>query len=230
MLRSSPTHEQQLVEAARRGDPHAFGRLVEPHRDRLRSRCLQVLRSDQDADDALQDALVRAWRGLHGFDGSGAVGPWLHRIATNSSLDTLQRRRRTVPIDPAADPETTDAGEVSTTRGSESPAARYEQREALELAFVVALEILPARQRAALILSEALGFSAREAAEALDTTTTSVYSALQRARRVVEDRRPERSEQTALSALDDEELRAAGERFARAMERADVETILAMVA
>jgi RNA polymerase sigma-70 factor (ECF subfamily) len=118
---------------------------------------------------------------------------------------------------------------MGAARGTETPAARYEQREALELAFVVAREMLPARQRAALILSEGLGFSAREAAEALDTTTTSVYSALQRARKVIDDRRPEHSEQTALRALDDDELRAAGERFARAMERADVETILAMV-
>ena len=227
VLRSSPsTHEQQLVEAARRGDPHAFGRLVEPHRERLRSRCLQMLRSDQDADDALQDALVRAWRGLHGFEGGASVGPWLHRIATNSSLDALSKRRRTVPIDASADMGSTVSRE---TVDPVSPAALYEQREALELAFAAAQEMLPARQRAVLILSEALGYSAREAAEALDTTPTSVYSALQRARKVVDAQRPERNEQTALRALGDEELKDQAERFAHAMERDDVDAILAIV-
>ena len=206
--------EQHLIEAARHGDERAFARLVGPHRDRLRSRCFRLLRSDQDADDALQETLVRAWRGLRGFAGGGDVAAWLHRIATNASLDALARRRRSVPIDAAA-----DADAVATVP---SPAARYEQREALELAYV-ATEVLQPKQRAALILKEGLGFSAGEAARAMGTTRAAMYSALQRARKTIDDEPPERA------VPHGRELKAAGERFARAMERADVDEILAMV-
>jgi len=214
--------EQQLIEAARRGDERAFGRLVEPHRDRLRARCYRVLRSHQDAEDALQETLIRAWRGLRGFEGGGAVEPWLHRIATNASLDALERRRRSVPVDGFADADDVAAA----TADAASPAARYERREALELAFVAASELLPARQRAALILRDALGFSGRDAATALDTTRTSVYSALQRARKVVDDHGPERAE---AGAAGDVHVQAAGRRFARAMERADVGAVVALL-
>jgi RNA polymerase sigma-70 factor (ECF subfamily) len=178
MVHAGHTREQKLVEAARRGDERAFRRLVEPHQDRLRSRCYRVLRSQHDADDALQETLVRAWRGLDGLDGNGAVGPWLHRIATNSSIDALHRRRRSVPVDASADPDATSAGATA------SPAVRYEQREALEAVFATVVNHLPERQRDALIL-DALGYSAGEAAQALDTTRTSVYSALQRARAAI---------------------------------------------
>jgi RNA polymerase sigma-70 factor, ECF subfamily len=207
--------EAELIEAARGGDERAFGLLVAPHRDRLRARCYRVLHSDEDADDALQDTLVRTWRGLQSFAG-GNVAPWLHRIATNASLDALERRRRSVPIDSSA-----DADAVAAVA---SPAARYEQREALELAYVATTEALQPRQRAALILKEALGFSADDAAEALGTTRTSVYSALQRARKAIDEEPPER----AVSRKRD--LRAAGERFARAIETGDVETVVELVA
>jgi RNA polymerase sigma-70 factor, ECF subfamily len=207
--------EQQLVEAARRGDERAFGHLIERYRARLRTRCRRILRSDHDADDALQEALVRAWRGLPGFADGGDVEAWLYRIATNASLDALARRRRTVPIDASAD--------ADAVPSAPSPAASYEQREALEHAFVAASELLPARQRAALILKDALGFSAGDAAMALGTTRTSVYSALQRARKAIDDEAPEQAMPHG------RELKAAGERFALAMERADVDEILAMV-
>jgi RNA polymerase sigma-70 factor (ECF subfamily) len=206
--------EAELIEAARGGDERAFSLLVAPHRDRLRARCYRVLRSDDDADDALQDTLVRTWRGLPGFAG-GDLAPWMHRIATNASLDALERRGRSVPID-----SSTDADAVASVP---SPAARYEQREALELAYV-ATDVLQPKQRAALILKEGLGFSADDAAQALGTTRTSVYSALQRARKAIDDEPPER----AVSRK--RELRVAGERFARAMERGDVEAVVELVA
>ena len=183
MLHAGATHERDLVEAAREGDEHAFRRLVEPHQDRLHSRCFRVLRSEHDADDALQETLVRAWRGLPGLDRERSVGPWLYRIATNSSLDALDRRRRSVPVDASADPDDEAAAAAS-------PAARYEQREALRRTVTDVLDHLPDRQRDALVLN-ALGFSAGESAQALHTTTTSIYSALQRARKVIgESREP----------------------------------------
>jgi RNA polymerase sigma-70 factor (ECF subfamily) len=175
--------ERDLVEAARRGDEHAFRRLVEPHQARLRSRCYRVLRSQHDADDALQETLIRAWRGLHRLDRERSVGPWLHRIATNSSLDALDRRRRMVPIDASADPDAQAAARAA------SPAVRYEQREALQRAFTEVLDELPERQRDAVVL-DALGYSAGETARALDTTRPSVYSALQRARKVIAEAPP----------------------------------------
>jgi RNA polymerase sigma-70 factor, ECF subfamily len=178
MLPMLPINEQGLVEAAQRGDEHAFRRLIEPHRDRLRSRCYRVLRSQDDADDALQETLVRAWRGLRGLDHDRSVGPWLHRIATNSSLDALDRRRRTVPIDSSADPDAEAAGRSS------SPAIRYEQSEAVMRTFTDVIQHLPDRQRKAVVL-DALGFTPRETARALNTTRPSVYSALQRARKVI---------------------------------------------
>jgi RNA polymerase sigma-70 factor (ECF subfamily) len=213
---------QDLADAARRGDGPAFERLIEPHRDRLRARCRRILGSDHDADDALQDALVRAWRGLHGFERGGALGPWLNRIATNSSLDLLNRRRQ-VPVS-GLDPTPVESRDLSA-----SPAASYEQREDLELAVAAVIKHLPPRQRAALVLSDALGLSGREAAQALDTTTASVNSALQRARQNVGDRLPEPDAEPALRSIGDEQLRAEIERFTRAVERDDVGEIVGLL-
>ena len=211
--------ERELVARAQAGDERAFAQLVEPHRERMRARCLQMLRSEHDADDALQDALVRAWRGLPRFAGN-SVAPWLARIATNAALDVIYRRRRSVPVAAATDP---DAAEMPDAGGAPSPAVRVEQREQVTMAYAAASELLSSRQRAALVLSDALGYSAADAADALDTTRTSVYSALQRARRVVAEH------DTTVAAIDDQRLRRDGERFARAMERDDVETMVAMV-
>src|SRR5687768_9330727 len=105
MLETLPITEQELVRAARRGDDDAFRMLIEPHRAKLHQHCRHILGSAHDADDALQDALLRAWRGLPGFGGDRPLGHWLYRIATNSSLDALKKRRQTVPIDGAAEPE-----------------------------------------------------------------------------------------------------------------------------
>src|SRR3954447_4892655 len=171
-----------LLAAARRGDEAAFGRLVEPHRAELHAHCYRMLGSIPDAEDALQEALLGAWRGLPRFEGRSSLRGLRYRIATNACLKAIERRpRRVLPIDygPAADPHD-GPGEplvesiwvdpypderLRLAGGLAGPEARYEQRESVELAFIAALQHLPARQRAVLILREVLGFSAREAAE-----------------------------------------------------------------
>src|SRR4051794_11483182 len=205
------TDEQGALQAARAGDESAFGRLVEHYRGELQAHCYRMLGSVQDAEDALQEAMLRAWRGLPRFEGRSSLRSWLYTIATNTCLNAIERRpKRVLPIDygPATDPHT-GPGEplvesvwiepypdenLGLEDGLAGPDARYEQREAIELAFIAALQHLPANQRAVLILREVLGFSAREVAEALDTSVASVNSALQRARVAVEERVPEQSQ------------------------------------
>jgi RNA polymerase sigma-70 factor, ECF subfamily len=238
--------ERHLLEAARTGDEDAFVALVEPHRPELHAHCYRMLGSLHDAEDALQDTMLRAWRGLAGMTGR-RLRPWLYAIASNVCLDACARRRRRIlPMDhgpPAAAGEPPGApleaslwiepypdGEIGLAEGLASPEARYEQREALELAFIAALQHLPPRGRAVLILREVLGFSARETAEALGSTTASVNSALQRARRAIDERLPAPSQQETLRALGDDGVRALVERFIDAFERADVEAIVALLA
>ena len=179
--------ERELLQAARRGDDDAFGRLAGPYRRQLYAHCYRMLGSAADAEDALQETLVRAWRGLPRFEGRSSVRSWLYKIATNACLRAIERRpRRVLPVDygPAADPHDGPAEPVTEAvwlepypdarlglgSGPASPEARYEQREGVELAFIAALQHLPARQRAVLILRDVLGFSARETATALETT------------------------------------------------------------
>src|SRR4051794_35895502 len=181
----------RLLEAARAGDGDAFAVLVEPHRTELHLHCYRMLASLHDADDALQDTLVRAWRGLARFEGRSSLRTWLYSIATNACLRAVERRpARTLPLDACA-PAT--PGEAPGRPLAESvwiepypderlaPAAQVEQREAVELAFVAALHHLPPLQRAVLLLRQVLGFSARETAAALQTSDAAVNSALQRA-------------------------------------------------
>jgi RNA polymerase sigma-70 factor, ECF subfamily len=239
--------EQRLLAAARSGEEDAFAALIGPHRAELHAHCYRMLGSVHDAEDALQDALLRAWRGLSGFAGRSTLRAWLYRIATNASLDAIARRpKRVLPVDygPAADPHT-PPGEPLTESvwlepypderlapeaGPAGPEARYEQREAVELAFIAALQHLPARQRAVLILREVLGFSAAETSEALETTTASVNSALQRARRTIADRLPDQSQQQTLRSLGDRRVQALVEAYVDAWERGDVEMVVSMLA
>jgi RNA polymerase sigma-70 factor, ECF subfamily len=239
-------NEAQLLEAARGGDEDSFARLVEAHRGALHAHCYRMLGSVHDAEDALQDALLSAWRGLPRFEGRSSLRSWLHAIATNACLRALERRpKRVLPIDyaPAADPHD-GLGEplvesvwvqpypdetLGLEGGLAGPEARYEQRESVELAFIAALQHLPARQRAVLVLRDVLGFSAREVAEALETTPAGVNSALQRAHKAVNERLPERSQQALLRSLDDQRLREIVEGFVDAWERADVEAVVAML-
>jgi RNA polymerase sigma-70 factor (ECF subfamily) len=241
------TDEDRLLEAAREGDERAFALLVEPYRAQLRAHCYRMLGSLSDAEDALQETMLRAWSGLARFESRSSLRSWLYRIATNASLRMIEKRpKRVLPIDygPAADPEAA-LGEPLTGSvwlepypdaqlGLEAemlgPDARYEQRESIELAIAAAFQHLPARQRAVLILRDVLGFSARETAEALDTTPVSVDSALQRAHRAIEERIPARTQQATLRAIGDAELRRIVSRFADAWERNDVDAVVAMLA
>jgi RNA polymerase sigma-70 factor, ECF subfamily len=239
--------ESELLEAASGGDEDAFRALVEPHRKGLHAHSYRMLGSVHDADDAVQDALLRAWRGLRSFEGRSSLRSWLYRITTNACLDVISRRpQRVLPTErgPVADPNHDLADAVhepvwvepyayeqhGLEEGLEVPDARYELREAVELAFIVALQHLPARQRAALILRDVLGFSSKEVAETLDTTVPSVNGALRRARKAVAERLPEQSQQATLRALGDNGIREVVERYIDAWERGDIEAILAMLA
>jgi RNA polymerase sigma-70 factor (ECF subfamily) len=239
--------EGDLLEAARYGDQDAFARLVEPYRAQLRAHCYRMLGSLPDADDALQDTLLRAWRGLARFEGRSSLRSWLYTVATNASLRAIEKRpRRVLPVDygPAVDPHDHPAqtlsepiwldpfpdGEMGLESDLLGPDARYEQRESIELAFTAALQYLPARQRAALILREVLGFSARETAEVLGTSSVSVDSALQRAHRTIDERMPARSQQETLRALGDRQVREIVTRFTQAWETHDIPGLVALLA
>ena len=238
--------DPRILEAAMRGDERAFEDLIAPHRAELHAHCYRMLGSLHDAEDALQDGLLRSWRGLDRFEGRSSLRSWLYRIATNSCLRMIERRpKRVLPTDygPAADAHS-PPGEalVESTwieplpdvvagipDGRAGPEARYEQRESVELAFVAALQHLPARQRAVLILRDVLGFAPAEIAAALDTSAAALSSALQRAHRTIDERLPEQSQQATLRALGDERLRSVVETYAEAWERGDVDAILALL-
>jgi RNA polymerase sigma-70 factor, ECF subfamily len=241
------TQERELLAAARGGDEDAYGRLVERHRGELHAHCYRMLGSVHDAEDALQEALLRAWRGLARFEGRSSVRSWLYTIATNTCLNAIAKRpKRVLPVDYGPETDPHDApGEpivesvwiepypdelVGIEDGHAAPEARYEQRESVELAFVAALQHLPATQRAVLILREVLGFSAKEVAESLETTVPSVNSALQRARAAVDERVPEQTQQETLRTLGDDEIRDLVDRYVDAWERCDVEAFAAMLA
>ncbi|HEX3930156.1 MAG TPA: RNA polymerase subunit sigma-70 [Nocardioides sp.] len=190
--------EADRMALARAGDEEAFRGLVAPYRHELLVHCYRVLGSLQDAEDALQETLLSAWRGLGGFEERSSVRTWLYRIATNRSLDAVRATARRGPqvsptVNGVAAPEPTRYGEVpwltpypddllEVADPAPGPEAIVEQHEATSLAFVTALQLLPPRQRAALLLRDVLGYRAAEAAEILDTTVESVTSALKRAR------------------------------------------------
>src|SRR3954449_3841667 len=239
--------ERPLLAAARKGDEAAFGRLVEPYRGELHAHAYRMLGSVHDAEDALQDALLRAWRALARFEGRSTLRSWLYTITTNTSLNAISRRpKRVLPIDyaPAADPHGGPGLPVAESvwmepyadekfglqDGLAGPEARYQQRESVELAFIAACQHLPANQRAVLILRDVLGFSAQETAESLETSVPSANSALQRARKTVEERLPEQSQQATLRALGDDELRGIVEDYMDALQRGDVDRMVSMLA
>jgi RNA polymerase sigma-70 factor (ECF subfamily) len=240
-------NEQRLLDLARNGDERAYDELVEPHRAELRAHCYRMLGSAHDAEDALQEALLRAWRSLGRFEGRSSLRSWLYTIATNACLRAIERRPKLVlPIDygPPADPhsppgqplvETVWVEPIADDRlapsaGLAAPDARYEQRESIELAFIAALQHLPARQRAVLILRDVLGFSAREVAGTLEMTPAAVDSALARAHRTVDDRLPQRSQQANLRTLGDERLEGLVGEYVDAWERSDIDAVVAMLA
>ena len=224
--------------AARSGDEEAFGRLVTRHRRELVAHCYRMLGSPQDAEDALQETLLAAWRGLPGFEGRSSLRTWLYRVATSVCL--RQARRRPRLLSPDAGPPRTDVADLGEPVpgpvwleplpgdlvDDEDPATAYLRRESVELAFVAALQHLPATQRAVLLLREVLGYSATETAALLATTPASVNSALQRARAAVAGQTSRSSQQAELARLGDAGRAALVDRFVGAWERADVPALL----
>ncbi len=235
-----------LIDAARNGDEVAYRDLVTPHRAELHAYCYRLTGSSADADDALQEALLGAWRGLANFEGRSSVRTWLYRITTNACLKLIERRpQRVLPVDfgPAADPhdvargrfedvpwlEPYPAAELVAAAILDSPETRYDRLESVELAFVAALQHLPANQRAVLVLRDVLGYSGEETADLLGTSTTSVYSSLQRAHRSVSERVPEQSQQAVLRAIDDDELATLIKRYVQAWDDGDVNALVELL-
>src|SRR5438067_1236707 len=231
------------MERARAGDGEAFRALTEPHRRELQVHCYRMLGSLQDAEDALQDTLLAAWQGLGGFEGRASIRTWLYRIATNRCLDALRAASRRpakewdIPgVDP---PEPTGLGEVVWLEPYPDalledamgvplgPEARYEQTESISLAFVTALQVLPPRQLAVLILRDVLGFHAKEVADMLDSTVESVNSALKRARAGLQDQQPTAADREPPPATGSPAEDAIVAKFVRAWEGADLDTLVA---
>jgi RNA polymerase sigma-70 factor (TIGR02960 family) len=218
--------------AAQSGDQDAFAELVSPHRRELRVHCYRMLGSADDADDAVQETLLAAWRGLAGFQERSSLRAWLYRIATNLCLRMAdQRKRRILSWDhgPARSPDD-DLGTPEEGPWLEpwlEPEQAYERKETIGLAFVAALQHLPANQRAVLILREVLDFPAAEVADLLDTSVPSVNSALQRARQTVAGRVQQREQQSAAVL---EEERSVVADFVEAFERRDVEALVSLLA
>jgi RNA polymerase sigma-70 factor (ECF subfamily) len=223
-----------------------FADLVESHRAELHAHCYRMLGSAHDADDALQETLLRAWRGAAGLRDAAAARSWLYAIATNVCLTELGRRqRRFLPHDfgPAAELHTPPGGpavestwlepypdeSIGLPAGRTSLDAVYDQREGVELAFVAALQHLGANQRAVLLLRDVMGFSAQEAASTLDTSVASVTSALQRARGAVSDRVPARTQQSTLKTIGDRSLHDLVGRYVDAWERCDVDAFTSLL-
>jgi RNA polymerase sigma-70 factor (TIGR02960 family) len=235
----------ELITRARAGDGEAFRELTEPYRRELQVHCYRMLGSFQDAEDALQDTLLAAWQGLEGFAGRASIRTWLYRIATNRCLNARRsaRRRPAREWDMAAvePPEPTRLGEVvwlepypdallegaiDLPLGAE---ARYEQTESISLAFVTALQALPPRQLAVLILRDVLGFHASEVADMLDSTVEAVNGALKRARASLQRRRPPTDEREAAPTPDSTSERALVAAFVRAYEAGDVDALVALL-
>jgi RNA polymerase sigma-70 factor (TIGR02960 family) len=234
-----------LLSRARAGDGDAFRALTEPHRRELQVHCYRMLGSLQDAEDALQETMLAAWQGLAGFQERSSMRTWLYRIATNRCLNALRSAHRR----PAKEWDIASIEPPEPTRLSEvvwlepypdalfedaitvplGPEARYEQTEAISLAFVTALQVLPARQRAVLILREVLGYRAAEVADMLDSTVESVNSALKRARTSLQRRLQPTGENAAPPAPDSPAEKALLEKFVRAYQSGDVDALVALL-
>lgn len=236
----------ELLELSRAGDEKAFSELARIHHSELLAHCYRMLGSMHDAEDALQEAMIRAWRALPRFDGRSSFRTWIYRIATNTSLDSIGSPvRRVLPVDQTAPANPLDGpgsplvestwiepfpdSWLGIEAGMSGPESRYEMRESVELAFVAALQLLPPNQRAVLILRDVLGFSAREVAATLEVTEASVTSALQRARRTLDEHGPEHSQQETLRTLGDDRVREIVEAYMEAMQRGDVNAVVGML-
>ncbi len=234
-----------LISRARAGEDDAFRELTEPHRRELQVHCYRMLGSFQDAEDALQDTLLAAWQGLGGFEARASIRTWLYRIATNRCLNARRsasrRPAKEWDIPGVVPPEPTRLGEVvwlepfpdalleRAIDAPLGPEARYEQTESISLAFVTALQLLPHRQLAVLILRDVLGFNANEVAHMLDSTVESVNSALKRARASLQRRRPPAPGRERPPASGSPSEDAIVAKFVSAWESADLDALLALL-
>jgi RNA polymerase sigma-70 factor (ECF subfamily) len=234
-----------LISRARAGDSDAFRELTEPHRGELQVHCYRMLGSLQDAEDAVQEALLAAWQGLRGFEERATIRTWLYRIATNQCLNARRSASRRPAIEwniPGVEPpEPSRLGEIpwlepfpdSLLEGAvgvpPGPEARYEQAESISLAFVAALQVLPPRQVAVLILRDVLGFPASEVAGMLDSTVESVNSALKRARASLQRQRPGATDRRPAPAVGSPAEEALVAKFTSAYESADVDALVALL-
>ncbi|HEY4462949.1 MAG TPA: sigma-70 family RNA polymerase sigma factor [Streptosporangiaceae bacterium] len=234
-----------LISRARAGDGEAFRELTEPYRRELHVHCYRMLGSFQDAEDALQDTLLAAWQGLAGFEGRASIRRWLYRIATNQCLNALRsasrRPAREWDIPGVEPPEPTRLGEVvwlepypdalleGAIGAPPGPEARYEQTESISLAFVTALQVLPPRQLAVLVLRDVLGYHASEVAGMLDSTAESVNSALKRARATLQRRLPPPGGREPAPAPGSPVEDALVATFTRAYQSADLDTVVALL-
>jgi RNA polymerase sigma-70 factor (TIGR02960 family) len=234
-----------VIARARAGDGEAFRELTEPYRRELQVHCYRMLGSLQDAEDVLQDALLAAWQGLGTFEERASIRTWLYRIVTNRCLNALRstsrRKAREWDIPHVEPPEPSRLGEVvwlepypdalleSAIKVPLGPEARYQQTEAISLAFVTALQVLSARQRAVLILRDVLGYHANEVADMLDSTVESVTSALKRARAGLQRRLPAIADREPPPAPDSRGERALVAKFVRAWQSGDVDALVALL-
>jgi len=233
---------ETALSRARAGDQDAFQDLIDPYRAELQLHCYRILGSLQDAEDQLQETLLAAWRGLVRFEERTSLRSWLYRIATNRCLNALRdRRRRPQEVPPMAEPpeptrrvepiwlepypDVLLEGLADTNPG---PEARYETRESVGLAFMAALQHLPPRQRAAVVLRDVLGFHTVEVAEMLESSEASVKGALQRARTTIDERIPPGAREHAPLPRSARE-RELVSRFADAVERGDTPSIVSML-
>lgn len=233
--------QSEQLRLAKAGDQHAFERLVEPYHHEILVHCYRILGSFEDAEDMLQETLLRVWNHLDAFEGRSSLRTWLYKIATNACLDALDSRRvRGLPRELYGRGDPKDAlpqplqdatwiepfpDEMIDGQPNIYPEALYEVRESITLAFVAALQKLPGRQRAALLLHDVMGWSSNETAEILDMTTTAVNSALQRARETMQ----QPSERKTTSSRLNEELSALLKRYVAAWEAADSAALVAVL-
>jgi RNA polymerase sigma-70 factor (TIGR02960 family) len=245
--RVADSQEQALLARARAGDSDAFGALVAPYMRELHVHSYRMLGSVHDAEDVLQEVLMRAWRHLSSYDGRGSLRGWLYRIATNRCLTRRSRASATPaplpafsPAPPAPPPRNAPDVEVTALQpypdewlselaDHDDPAARYELRESVQLAFLTVIHLLPPRQRAALLLRDVLGFSAAETAQILQTSSASVTSALQRARATVEGHRASGRLRPG-SAADPAAARTLADRFTTAWHAGDIPALVSVLA
>jgi len=233
--------EDFTLKAARGGDEPAFARLIAPYRRELRAHCYRMSGSLTDADDLLQDTFLRAWKGLPGFEGHASLRTWLYKVATSACLDALENKsRRLLPVDlgpprdggasvgePLLEPVWLEpCPEELYADVPTSPEARYSARESVALAFLVALQLLPAKQRAALILHDVLGWRAAQCAELLDISVAAVNSALQRARETIAQRAG--ALRAAPPTVDDATTRVLA-KYMQAWELADVSMLVSLL-